>query len=167
MCIRIATKNEWADVIRIYNEAVDTRVSTADTEYVTLESRKAWLEEHEDARYPIYVKIVDDEVVGWCSISSYRSGRPAVRGAGEISYYVSANRRNQGIASELIEHLLSKCPDLGIRVLFGILLESNAPSMYLLKKYGFSDWGRFPDVAEIDGERFDHVYLGLNLEERE
>ena len=80
MCIRIATKNEWADVIRIYNEAVDTRVSTADTEYVTLESRKAWLEEHEDARYPIYVKIVDDEVVGWCSISSYRSGRPAVEG---------------------------------------------------------------------------------------
>ena len=27
----------------------------------------------------------------------------------------------------------------------------------------FQEWGRFPKVAEIDGERFDHVYLGLQL----
>lgn len=163
MCIRIATKQDWADIIRIYNEAVDTRVSTADTEYVTIESRKSWLVEHQDGRYPIYVKIVNDEVVGWCSFSAYRSGRRAVAGSCEISYYVSTNHRCQGVASELIEHAMAKCPPLGIRILFGILLESNAPSIHLLTKYGFKEWGRFPKVAEIDGERFDHVYLGLQL----
>jgi L-amino acid N-acyltransferase YncA len=163
MCIRIATKQDWADIIRIYNEAVDTRVSTADTEYVTIESRKSWLVEHQDGRYPIYVKIVNDEVVGWCSFSAYRSARPAVAGSCEISYYVSTNHRCQGVASELIEHAMAKCPPLGIRILFGILLESNAPSIHLLTKYGFKEWGRFPKVAEIDGERFDHVYLGLQL----
>ncbi|MGK0237474.1 MAG: L-amino acid N-acyltransferase YncA [Candidatus Pelagisphaera sp.] len=163
MCIRIATKQDWPDIIRIYNEAVDTRVSTADTEYVTIESRKSWLVEHQDGRYPIDVKIVNDEVVGWCSFSAYRSGRRAVAGSCEISYYVSTNHRCQGVASELIEHAMAKCPPLGIRILFGILLESNAPSIHLLTKYGFKEWGRFPKVAEIDGERFDHVYLGLQL----
>ncbi len=164
MCIQIATKQDWPDLIRIYNEAVDTRVSTADTEYVTIESRKSWLVEHQDERFPIFVKNVNDDVVGWCSISAYRSGRPAVAGSCEISYYVSAKHRGQGVASELIEHALAKCPALGIRILFGILLESNAPSIHLLTKYGFKEWGRLPEVAEIDGKRFDHVYLGLQLE---
>jgi len=64
----------------------------------------------------------------------------------------------------LIEHALAKCPALGIRILFGILLESNASSIHLLTKYGFKEWGSLPEVAEIDGKRFDHVYLGLQLE---
>ena len=72
MNIRNANKDDYADIISIYNHAVDEKYATADTEYVTVESRKEWFAQHSQETYPIYVAEQDGEIIGWCSLSPHR-----------------------------------------------------------------------------------------------
>ncbi len=164
MFIRRATQADWPEIISIYNEAVDLRTATADTRRVTIDSRKEWLEEHLSDAYPILVCEQDSHVVGWCSLSIYRHGRAAFARTVEVSYYVSGANRGKGIGSALLERTLVECHRLGYQTLVAILLEVNEPSIRLLKRFGFEEWGRMPGIAEIDGATCDHLYFGRHLQ---
>ncbi len=163
MPIRLATSEDWESIVRIYNEAIETRISTADTEPVSVSDREDWLEAHSHDRFPIFVMEADMVIKGWCSLSPYRKGRAALEKAAEISYYVSERNRGQGIATALIEYALSDCESLGIESLVAILLESNVPSINLLRKFQFEEWGRLPKIAVIDGNCYDHLYMGRRV----
>ncbi len=88
----------------------------------------------------------------------------AVRHTAEISYYIDNQFKRMGIATRLIEHAMQDCTRINIKHLFGILLESNVPSEKLLLKLGFERWGRMPEVAEIDGKNYSHIYLGKRVQ---
>jgi len=163
MPIRIATVDDWKRIVDIYNDAIATRISTADTEIISVESKEQWLAQHDVDHYPIYVDVRDGVVTGWCSLSPYRLGRPAFRDTAEISYYVSEQCHRNGIGHSLVSHALSDCSRLGIETLVAILLESNLASIGLLRKFGFEEWGRLPKIAEIDGNRYDHLYMGRRV----
>ena len=151
MSIRTATENDYADIVAIYNHAVDETFATADTEYVTVESRKEWFAQHSPDTYPIYVAKENNEIVGWCSLSPYRPGRKALRRIAEISYYIHKDHRRKGIANSLIAHTIRSAKNLCFNNLISILLDLNQTSIYILEKFGFEKWGHLPNVAEIDG----------------
>jgi phosphinothricin acetyltransferase len=161
--IRVASESDLPAIVEIYNQAVEQRFATADLRPVTVDQRRAWFDHHDPASYPIHVFEQDQAVLGWCSFSSYRSGREAVLGTAEISYYVGLDSRRQGVGSALVAHAVREAPRLGKRVLFGILLERNHASIRLMEKCGFELWGRLPDVAMIDGELVSHVYYGRRV----
>ncbi len=163
MPIRLSIREDWGRILQIYNEAISTRISTADTDPVSLEDREDWLEGHSDNRYPIFVMEINRVVEGWCSLSPYRDGRAALEKTAEISYYVSEKNRRQGVATALIKYVLSDCQRLGVESLVAILLESNEPSINLLRKFQFEEWGRLPKIAVIDGNCYDHLYLGRRV----
>ena len=100
--IRIATPNDWQNIIDIYNQAILEGGKTADTERVTIDQRKEWLKLHEQKRYPIFVAEINSDIIGWCSISPHRPGRKALEITAEISYYIEKNYNKKGIASVLI-----------------------------------------------------------------
>ena len=95
--IRPATLSDLAAIVGIYNEAVADRFATADSSPVTVEQRRPWFDEHDD-EYPIWVLEAEGSIRGWYSLSSYRAGRPAVRGTAELSYYVAADSRGRARA---------------------------------------------------------------------
>ena len=161
--IRVASESDLPAIVEIYNQAVEQRFATADLRPVTIDQRRAWFVAHAPATYPIHVYEQDQEVVGWCSFSSYRSGREAVLGTAEISYYVSRGAQGRGVGSALVQHAVREAPRLGKRVLFGILLERNRASVRLMEKCGFELWGKLPDVAMIDGEFVSHLYYGRKV----
>ena len=164
MEIAIAETRDWERIIEIYNEAVLDGYSTADLDTVSVEVRRDWLQIHGPDDYPIYIENEAGIIRGWCSISPYRAGRMAVRHTAEISYYVAREHRRKGVATRLIDHALGDASRLGIKVLFGILLDSNETSVALLeKRFGFERWGYLPRVAKIDGREFGHVYLGKRV----
>ena len=109
--------------------------------------------------------MLEDEgsVGAWYSLSPYRSGRAAVRGTAELSYYVGAESRGRGYGTALVTHAITEARRLGKRVIFCIILERNAASVGLMRKCGFELWGRLPDVASIEGELVSHVYYGQRL----
>ena len=160
--IRRATIDDLPAIVDIYNQAVADRFATADSAPVTVEQRTPWFEAH-DGEYPIFVLESEGRVRGWYSLSAYRSGRPAVRGTAELSYYIGAASRGRGFGTALVTHAVSHAPGLGKRVLFCIILERNEASIALVKKCGFELWGRLPDVAVIDGTLVSHVYYGRAL----
>ena len=86
MGIRIAEVGDWESIVRIYNEAIDTSKSTADTDYVSIENKENWLMEHSEEGYPICVTENKAETEGWCSLSPYLYGRSAFDKTAEISY---------------------------------------------------------------------------------
>jgi len=161
--IRIAGERDLSAVVDIYNQAVADRNATADISPVTLQSRAAWLREHSPDRYPVFVAEHRDAVVGWCSLSPYRTGRMALRHTAEISYYVDRGARGTGVGSALITHAIESCPELGLKTLFAIVLDINPDSTRILGKFGFEEWGHLPGVAVFDGVECGHLYYGLRV----
>jgi len=150
MTIRSSIENDYLEIVNIYNHAVDEKFATADTEYVSVESKMNWFEQHSPETYPIYVAEENNEIVGWCSLSPHRPGRKALRTVAEISYYINKDHRRKGIANSLITHTIRKAKQLGFKNLITILLDLNKPSIYLLEKFGFEKWGHLPEIALID-----------------
>src|SRR5207253_3140265 len=95
MKIRDAVEADLPAIIDIYNAAVATRISTAQLEPVTLESRRDWLSEHSPDRHPLWVAETAGRVIGWLSFKSFLP-RCAYRGTIELSVYVDEEFRRRG-----------------------------------------------------------------------
>ena len=163
--IRLATDRDVPTITQIYNQAIALKSATADIEPVTeAQSKHAWLAGHSPDKYPVFVAEQRGRLVGYASLSPYRSGRMALRHTAEISYYVHEDFRSMGFGSMLIEHAIAECPRLDLKTLFAILLDINPASVRLLEKFGFRQWGHLPDVAEFDGVECGHLYFGRRVE---
>lgn len=157
--IDYANREDLPAIIDIYNSTISGRMVTADLEPVTLESRIPWFEDHRSDSRPLWVMRVNGEIAAWMSFQSFY-GRPAYQGTAEISIYVDEQYRGTGAGSILIEKALEECPRLNVSNLVGFVFGHNEPSLKLLKKFGFEQWGLLPRVAELDGIKRDLVIVG-------
>jgi len=157
--IRLALQKDLVAINDIYTQAIYAQ-ATADTTPISMQVREAWFQAHPADQFPIYVYEIDKKVLAWLSITAYRPGRMALKKSAEISYYVDEQFLQQGIASQLLEHALAQAPKLQLDTFIAIILENNFASIALMKKFGFTQWGHLPDVAEFDGRRVGHVYYG-------
>jgi L-amino acid N-acyltransferase YncA len=161
--IRTATLDDLPGIVAIYNQAVPTHRSTANTTPVTVEGRKAWFMEHDPEQHPIFVAEVNGQLAGWCSLSTYRPGRMALRFTAEMSLYIDSAFHRKGIGSTLISHALQACPALGIKNIVGVVIEKNEGSWKMLEKLGFERWGYLPRVLDFDGEELGEFYYGKRV----
>lgn len=163
MSIRLAKYDDLEVLVEIYNQAIVKGKCTADTETFSVEQRVPWFEEHQSLEYPLYVYEIDDKVVGYMYLSGYRPGRRAMRFTAEVSYYIHNDYQKQGIGTKFLEFAIEKSKELNYKTLIAILLDWNIPSIKLLKKFGFEEWGCLPNIADFDGETCSHLYYGLKL----
>ena len=162
MKIRRAQAADLPAIVDILNQAVAAR-QVAILEPVEVEDRREWLAGHTPDKYPVLVAESDGEVAGWLSLGDYRPGRRALRFTAEVSYFVDAGHRRQGIASALIQAAIDLCPELEIKTLIAILLDHNEASLELLARFAFAEWGRMPDTVDFDGEERAHLYYGRRV----
>ena len=163
MNFRKANFNDLHALIAIYNQAVEAGNATADQEAVDPTTRKAWLEDHVDSDYPIFILENEQNMIGWASLSPYRKGRKALRETAEISYYLDYRYHGQGYGKKLLRYVMDVCPKLGIYYLFALLLEVNTTSVTILEQFGFERWGYMPEVANLNGQRCAHLIYGRKL----
>lgn len=147
----------------IYNQAVKDGLRTAHIEPVSIQEREVWLGKHSPDRFPIFVFLKDDEVLGWISISPYRDDRQALDEVVEVSYYVDYDHHGQGIASQLMKYAISFCKSVNYRIMVAILVSENEPSVGLLDKFGFKEAGRISDAIHYKDEFRDHLFMYKNL----
>jgi len=159
---RIAQRDDLAQIVEIYNGTIPTRMVTADTEPVSVESRIAWFEEHAPGRRPLWVVEERGCIVAWLSFSSFY-GRPAYSRTAEISVYVRASSRRQGLGSYLLAEALSRAPALELDTLLGFIFGHNEPSLALFERFGFLRWGELPRVATLDGIERDLLIVGRRV----
>ena len=161
--IRLARIGDLESIVGIYNQAIDAGFQTAFTERVTVADRLGWFNEHIGPAYPLFVFESDGKVVGWLSVSPYRSGRAALRFCVEVSYFVHKDHQKKGIGSQLLAHVIEVCRALRYRTIIAIILDKNNPSVKLMERSGFEQWGYLPGVADFGGVVCGHVYYGKNL----
>ncbi len=157
--IRDAVEADLPAIIAIYNAAVATRMSTAQLEPVTVESRRHWLSEHSSDRYPFWVAEIDGRVCAWLSFKSFLP-RCAYRGTIELSVYVDERARRRGIARKLLEAAIVCAPSLGINAMVGLIFAHNEASLELFTRLGFERWGLLPRIARLDDADRDLVIVG-------
>jgi len=160
--IRQADGSDLPAIRDIYNQAILAGRHTCDTEPVSLEERERWFASHRGPRTPVFVAVSDGGVAGYAYLTRYR-GRSALDGVAEVSYYVDFTRHRQGIGSRLLAYAMQTAGALGYHTLVAILLETNGGSIALLKRFGFSEWGRIPKAARFPEGAYDHLYYGVTL----
>ena len=160
--IRMAKFSDLKAIVAILNQAIRARVNGSLKEE-TVEGRTQWFNSFDQNNFTVYVAELHNEIVGYCYLSPYRTGRQAMSKIAEISYYINYNHHKQGIASALIKHAINDCKRINKNSLLAILLDKNAPSIAILEKFGFEKWGHFPDVINLDGEICGQLIYGLKL----
>lgn len=159
MKIRDARERDLPAIIKIYNAAIATRISTAQLEPVTIESRRNWLSDHSPDRHPFWVLEIDREVAGWLTLKTFLP-RCAYRDTAEVSVYVHEKFRRRGVGRALLSAAIARAPELGVSAMVGLIFAHNAPSLRLFERLGFEKWGLLPRVAQLDGVERDLTILG-------
>lgn len=160
---RDATPEDLTKIVEIYNSTIPSRMVTADTEDITVESRVQWFHEHTPDKRPLWM--IEDQqgtVLGWVSFSSFY-GRPAYNGTAELSIYMAENSRGKGYGKKVLQYCIDNAPKFDLKTLLGFIFLHNEPSLKLFRHFGFEDWGVFPDVALLDGVERTLVIVGKRV----
>ncbi len=131
--VRSALVSDLPLIVETYNTTIPGRMVTADTEPVTLESRKLWFSELSPQSRPIWVIEHQDMVCGWVSFQSFY-GRPAYNSTAEFSTYIHADYRGKGLDSFLLDRAMKAFPELQIKILLGFILGHNTPRLALFER---------------------------------
>src|SRR5437879_1560680 len=115
---RLAKREDLRAIVEIYNSTVASRLVTADTEPVSVESRRSWFDAHRPGTRPLWVAELDGRIAGWLSFSSFY-GRPAYDRTAELSLYVHASFRKRGLGSYLLAQAIGHAPAIGADTLLG------------------------------------------------
>lgn len=156
---RLATRADLPQIVEIYNSTIPSRMVTADTEPVSVESRARWFEEHTPQHRPLWVIEDADRIAAWLSFSAFY-GRPAYHKTAELSVYVHPAFRKRGLGSYLLREAIGHAPALEVDTLLGFIFGHNQPSLALFERFGFARWGELPKVAALDGLERDLVIVG-------
>jgi L-amino acid N-acyltransferase YncA len=152
LIFRDATLEDLPKIVEIYNSTVPSRLVTADTEPVTVQSRVAWFNEHNVETRPLWVvfRVDSMEIIGWVSFQSFY-GRPAYQATAEISIYLDPSARRNGLGKIILEYSIAKAKTFGVKTIIGYIFAHNEPSLKLFRHSGFEDWGFLPNIATLDG----------------
>lgn len=153
MLIRRGRVEDIEGIRSIYNEAVKNTTVTFDTEEKTYEDRLEWFKKYND-KYALVVCEENRVVLGWGSFSRY-SDKLAYDGTCELSIYIDKNHRNKGIGKKILEELLNRGKENGIRVILSRVTKDNIVSQKIHDNYGFELVGTMKQVGYKFGRYLD------------
>jgi L-amino acid N-acyltransferase YncA len=151
---RLARPEDAAAIARIYNEGIEDRLATFETESRAAADIVPWLEEG----LPLVVAEEDGEVVAWAVAHRYRE-RAAYAGVGEFSIYVARAARGRGLGRATLEALIEECKRQDLWKLVSRVFPENDASLALCRSLGFREVGVYRRHARLDGEWRDVVIV--------
>lgn len=150
-----------AAIARIYNQGIEDRVATLETEPRTPEERGRWLADRAP-RHSVIVALdgLEDEgeVVGWASLNPFNP-RPAYDHVADFSVYVARAWRGQGVGVALLKALEGRARVLGYHKLALAAFPWNAGGMALYQRRGFRHVGVYHEPGRLDGRWVDVVLM--------
>jgi phosphinothricin acetyltransferase len=141
----------------IYNQGIEDRLATLETETRSAEERRHWLTAR-GPRHPVLVGEVDGRVVGWGSLNSFNP-RPAYDHVADFSVYVARDWRGRGVGRRLLEALLERGRELGYHKLVLAAFPFNAAGVALYRRLGFVEVGVYREQGRLDGRWVDVVVM--------
>jgi phosphinothricin acetyltransferase len=150
--VRELRPGDWPCVRAIYEDGIRSGDATFETEPP---SWQEWDAAHPELRL---VAELDGSVAGWAALSP-ASPRRCYRGVGEVSVYVAAVARGEGVGRVLLERLVELSERAGYWTLTAGVFSENEPSLRLHRACGFRDVGVRERLGESGGVWRDVVLL--------
>ncbi|MDV7763981.1 MULTISPECIES: arsinothricin resistance N-acetyltransferase ArsN1 family A [Peribacillus] len=153
MIIREAMETDIESIKEIYNQGIEDRIATLETELKNQYYMEEWFVKH-IGRFKAIVADQEGEIVGWASLNPYNS-RDAYKGVADLSVYISRDHRGKGIGGLLLQSIekLAKENDFNKIVLFTFPFNQMGQGLY--KKRGYREVGVFKSQGILDGEFVD------------
>ena len=107
-----------------------------------------WNQAHLPA--PRLIATSTEDIVGWAALSLV-SARCVYAGVAEVSVYVSAPMRGQGVGALLLDALIQESEQGGIWTLQASIFPENAASVSLHRSCGFREVGTRERIAKMNG----------------
>lgn len=155
--IRNATIGDAAAISRIYNQGIEDRLATLETQQRTPEERAEWLVARGE-RHPVLVAIDDDELLGWASLNAFNP-RPAYDHVADFSVYVARESRGRGVGGALLGALFERARGLGYHKLVLAAFPDNTAGMKLYERHGFRTVGIYREQGMLDGRWIDVIIM--------
>jgi phosphinothricin acetyltransferase len=152
--------DDWVGMRAVYREGIGTGFSTFEASVPDWEKFDS-----NHLAHPRLVARAQDNVLGWACLSSV-SNRAVYAGVAEVSLYVGARYRGQGIGSALLTALIDASEKAGIWTLQGIIFPENTASLALVRKHGFREVGHREKIARMTYGEFAGTWRDTILVER-
>ncbi len=162
--VRLATPADAEAICRIYNQGIEDRVATLETELRTPEERRRWLAGR-SPRHPVIVAETAGDLVGWGSLNVFNP-REAYRFVADFSIYVERAWRGEGVGRVLLERLIALGREHGFHKLVLSAFPFNEGGMALYTKLGFRTVGVYKEQGRLDGEWVDTIIMEKLLDPR-
>ena len=162
MRLRDASVDDAGAICHIYNQGIQDRVATLETEERTPEERRAWLDAR-GPRHPVLVVEVDDLVVGWASLNVFNA-RKAYDHVADLSVYVEREWRGRGVGRGLLGALIGRARALGYHKLVLSAFPGNEAGVRAYRRAGFRDVGIYQEQGQLDGRWVDTIVMEKILE---
>ena len=114
MEIKSATLDDAAAIAEIYNQGIEDRIATLETQLRAAEERASWLAAR-GPRHPVIVVLDPDgggAVAGWGSLNPFNP-RSVYEHVADISVYVRRDRRSRGVGRAIVEELERRARGIG------------------------------------------------------
>ena len=161
--VRAAAGADATAICRIYNQGIQDRVATLETEERTPEERRAWLAAR-GPRHPVLVAEADGAVVGWGSLNVFNARR-AYDHVADFSLYVERGWRGRGVGRRLLEILVARARELGYHKLVLSAFPWNEAGMQAYRRAGFREVGVYREQGLLDGKWVDTIIMEKILED--
>ena len=172
--VRPATEADAAAICRIYNQGIEDRLATLETELRTPDERRQWLA----ARTPRHPVIVAEPPapasstgsptsragpgapapIAWASLNVFNA-REAYRFVADISVYVERSWRGKGVGRVLLARLVELAREHGFHKLVLSAFPFNRGGMALYETMGFRTVGTYKEQGQLDGHWVDTIIM--------
>jgi len=173
--VRPATEADAAAICRIYNQGIEDRLATLETELRMPEERRRWLTAR-TSRHPVIVAEATESTtpstgaprlradpgppapVGWASLNVFNA-REAYRFVADISVYVERSWRGKGVGRVLLARLVELAREHGFHKLVLSAFPFNRGGMALYETMGFRTVGTYKEQGQLDGHWVDTIIM--------
>ena len=157
LTLRPATARDAAAIATIYNQGIEGRIATLETELRDTAERGRWLAER-GPRHPVIVAEVAGDVVGWASLNRFNP-RPAYDNVADLSVYVERRWRGKGVGRQLLERLVELARGIGYHKLVLATFPFNPSGVALYERVGFQRVGVYREQGQLDGRWVDVLLM--------
>ena len=151
--VEVMQAEDWPAVATIYEEGIATGEATFAT---AVPDYGTWDQDH--LSHSRLVARSEKQVMGWAALTAV-SGRCVYAGVAEVSVYVAAAARGQGVGKALLQALVEASEANGIWTLQAGIFPENEASLAIHRRCGFRVVGRREKLGQMNGRWRDVLLL--------
>ena len=152
------------EMLAIFNEAIINSTALFDYQPRAPERMVEWFKAKTAGDFPVIGAISDDgQLLGFASYGVFRAW-PAYKYSVEHSVYVHHQHRGKGIGRALLQHLIARATEQQYHLMIGGIEMSNAGSIALHQRLGFTHAGSIKHAAFKFGLWLDLGFYQLILD---